>query len=159
VQSPFVPNCKTATATAMLALKNSALKKHLKDSNALNNSALARVLLSRNLSSSEMLARILPLRILSIALDCFDPHSKMPSKLQRSHSPGRKSWIEQECTQQINNNPSHQERSDKLMMLMMMCIWLASSWKEEEEEEAWLSSLCLFVEEKNAAQLFLQSNT
>jgi hypothetical protein len=61
---------------------------------------------------------------------------------------------------QIKNNPSHQERSDKLMMLTMMCIWLASSWEEEEkEEEAWLSSLCLFVQEKNSAQLFLQSNT
>jgi hypothetical protein len=115
-----MPNCKTATATAM---------------HALNNSALARVLLSRNLSSSETLARILLLRILSIALDCFDPHSTTSSKLQRSHSPGRKSWIDQECMQQINNNPSHQERSDKLMMLMMMCIWLASSWEEEEEEE------------------------
>jgi hypothetical protein len=82
-----------------------------------------------------MLARILLLRILSIALDCFDPHSTMSSKLQQSHSPGRKSWIEQKCMQLINNNPSHQERSDKLMMLMMMCIWLASSWEEEEEEE------------------------
>jgi hypothetical protein len=71
----------------------------------------------------------------------FMPNSKtatatMSSKLQRSHSPGRKSWIEQECMQHIDNNPSHQERSDKLMMMMMMmmCIWLANSWEEEEEE-------------------------
>jgi hypothetical protein len=99
---------------------------------------LSTILLLQEFCSQEIcqvqkcLQEILLLRILSIALDCFDPHSIMSSKLQGRHSPGRKSWIEQECMQQINNNPSHQERSDKLMMLMMMCIWLASSWEEEE---------------------------
>jgi hypothetical protein len=131
-QSHFMPNSKTATATAMHALKNSALKKHIKTV------MLLTILLLQEFCSQEIcqvqkcLQEILLLRILSIALDCFDPHSIMSSKLQGSHSPGRKSWIEQECMQQINNNPSHQERSDKLMMLMMMCIWLASSGEEEE---------------------------